>query len=333
MAKNIRFHKIGGPEVLQLIEEDVPDPKANEVQVDIKAAGLNRAEYMYIAGQYLVQPKFPSLVGIEGAGIVFAIGSDVRDISIGDEVCIMPTFSFTDYGVIGERMNIPAASIQPKPEFMSFNEAAAAFIAYLTAWGGLVHSAGLKQNDGQVVLIPAASSSVGIAAIQLANAYGATTIATTRKYDKVEQLKRQNPTHIIVTEEEDLVPRVMEITHGKGFNIAFDPVGGRFIETMAAAAAYEAIMIEYGLLSMEETPIPFLATATKALSYKGFHVILDIITKLERFQKALDHLLPCFEDGTYKPVIDKIFSLEETDKAYAYMESNTQFGKIVVEVS
>jgi len=166
---------------------------------------------------------------------------------VGERVAITPTYFAEDYGVMGQTVTVTADPVQPLPDDMPFDTAAAAFVAYMTAWGGLVHAGGLRQDARQIVLVPAVSSSVGIAAIQLAKAHGAIVIATTRSQAKLADIQTQGSDHVIVTNDEDLVPRVMDITDGHGFDICFDPIAGKFIETLAEAAAYEAIFVEYGL--------------------------------------------------------------------------------------
>ena len=332
MTKIAQFDEIGPPANLTIVDRPLPVPKPEEVQVAMKIAGLNRAELMFLNGTYIVQPNLPSMLGIEGAGTVHATGRNVRNVAIGDRVAIVPTFSAEKYGVLGQVVTVPATSVQSIPDDLPFDIAASAFVAYLTAWGGLVHAGGLKADAGQVVLVPAASSSVGIAAIQLAKQHGATVIATTRGREKVDAIKAQGPDHIIVTDEEHLPARVMEITDGEGFDICFDCIAGRFIEVLAEGAGYEAVFVEYGLLSLEETPIPFLATANKALCFKGFHVIHDIITQPDRLNRAMEHVLPRLSDGTYRPVIDSRFALEQVADAHDHMASNAQVGKILITI-
>ena len=333
MTKIIEFSQTGGPEQLDLVERSIMLPAANEAQIEIKAAGLNRAELLFFAGEYLTQPKLPSSLGFEASGIVRALGEDVTAFSVGQAVSVTPNFDPSLYGVLGELANVPAAALQPKPDSVSFVDAAGFWMAYPTAWGGLVQAGGLKANAGQTVLISAASSSVGIAAIQIAKAYGAVVIATTRTAAKVDAIQSIGLDHIIVTDEEDLVERVQTITDGKGFDIAFDPVGGPFVETLATAAGRDAVIVEYGLLSGEVAMLPFLTMLGKGLSIKAFHLAFDLLQHPNRLKIATDHLLPRLEDGTYKPTIDQTYTLEQTRDAYTRLASNLQFGKVMIEVA
>jgi len=223
MTRVVRFHETGGPEVLRIEDLDSPPPGANEVLIDVKAIGLNRAEAMFRAGRYLEEPKLPSRLGYEAAGTVAALGEGVSNLKVGQRVATVPGFSMTKYGSYGERVVMPAWAAVPTPDNLTDVEAAAVWMQYVTAWGALIDIAKLQAGDS--VLIPAASSSVGLAAIQIANSVGATPIALTRTSQKAEALREVGAAHVIATQEQDLVAAVKAL--GKPPRVAFDPVGGR----------------------------------------------------------------------------------------------------------
>src|SRR5438445_5535525 len=175
MARVVRFHETGGPEVLKIEETDVPPPGPGEVQIRIHALGLNRAEAMCRRGQYLEEPKLPARLGYEAAGTVAAIGPGVEGFKIGDAVSTIPSFSLNDYGLYGDLANAPAHAVTHHPASLSWAEAAAVWMQYLTAYGALIDVGGLTKGD--TILIPAASSSVGLDAIQIANRVGAIPVA------------------------------------------------------------------------------------------------------------------------------------------------------------
>ena len=195
MARVVRFHRTGGPEVLQIETIDVPAPGAGEVRIAVKALGLNRAESMFRSGQYLEAPVFPSRLGYEASGIVESVGSGVQAWKPGDMVSTIPAFSQGRYGVYGDVAVVPAAAVAKHPASLTWTEAAAIWMQYLTPYGALIQIAQLTPAD--FVLIPAASSSVGLAAMQIANLIGATPIALTRKRDKRDILHatRCGPRH------------------------------------------------------------------------------------------------------------------------------------------
>ncbi len=182
MARVVRFHQVGGPEVLRVEEVEVPPPGKGEVQINIKALGLNRAESMFRRGQYLEQPKLPARLGYEAAGTVAAVGPEVREFKIGDAVSTIPSFSLNDYGLYGDLANAPVHAVTQHPASLSWTEAAAVWMQYLTAYGALIDIG--KLTKGDTILIPAASSSVGLAAIQIAKRVGAVPVALKRGKSK-----------------------------------------------------------------------------------------------------------------------------------------------------
>ena len=206
MSRIIRFHQTGGPEVLRIDEVEVRAPKAGEVRIAVKALGLNRAESMFRLGQYIEEPRFPARLGYEASGTVEAVGEGVQGFQVGDAVSTIPAFMQNDYGVYGEVALVPAAAVAKHPASLSWEEAAAIWMQYATAYGALIDIAQLKAADA--VLIPAASSSVGLAAIQIANLVGAMPIALTRTNAKRQALVDAGASHVIATEEQDLVAEV-----------------------------------------------------------------------------------------------------------------------------
>ncbi|MEM1155873.1 MAG: zinc-binding dehydrogenase, partial [Pseudomonadota bacterium] len=257
MARIVEFTSLGGPEVLNIVDRDPTPPNPGEVQIAVKAAGLNRAELLFMAGQYLVDPKLPSGLGFEGAGEVLALGEGVRRSSPGDRVAITPAFTQNAYGILGEIINVPETALEALPTETSWSGGAAFWMAYGTAYGLLVQTGGLSEGAGQYVVLNAASSSVGTAAFQIIRAHGGTSIAATLTAEKVDGLKAAGADHVIVTDQEDLVARVMDITDGHGFDIALDAVQGGAGETLANAAGFEATMVAYGLLSGTPSATPF----------------------------------------------------------------------------
>ncbi len=330
MTRIVRFDAVGGPENLKIVEEEPAAPGSGEVLVDVKAAGLNRAEYLFLHGQYLVAPKLPSRIGVEGAGVIMAVGPDVSGYEVGDEVSITPNMSPAEYGVLGEVATVPVEALAAKPAGMSFEQASAVWMAYPTAFGGLVEVGGLNNGQGQVVVISAASSSVGLPAIQIAKAHGATVIATSRGTSKKDAIMTAGADHLIATGEEDFAARVMDITEGRGFDIAFDAVAGPFLEVLANGAAVEATIIEYGALSMSETAFPLFPAIGKGLRVCGFHLVYNLFQHPDRTERALANLSAGFANGTYVPVIDQVFPLAQVADAYRHMEGNQQIGKIIV---
>ena len=327
MPKVVRFHETGGPEVLKVEEMDVPPPGNGEVQILVKALGLNRAESMFRGGQYLEDPVLPARLGYEAAGTVAAVGPDVRGFEVGDAVSTIPAFSLNAYGLYGELVNAPAHAVTHHPASLSWVEAAAVWMQYLTAYGALIDIAGLKA--GETILIPAASSSVGLAAIQIARSVGAIPVALTRGSSKRDQLLQAGAAHVIVTEEQDLVAEVKRITGGAGARVVFDPVGGPTFEKLAQATAKQGTLFLYGALSTEPTPLPLFSVLGGWLTIRGY-VLMEITNDPARLAKGKEFVNAGLDGGRLKPIIAREFPLDQIVEAHRYLESNQQFGKVVV---
>ncbi len=329
MAKVVRFHQTGGPEVLKIEELDVPPPGKGEVQIRIHALGLNRAESMFRSGQYLEEPKLPARLGYEAAGTVVAIGPGVQGFTVGNAVSTIPSFSLNDYGLYGELANAPAHAVVKHPESLSWEEAAAVWMQYLTAYGALIDIGGLTKGDALV--IPAASSSVGLAAIQIANKVGATPIALTRGSSKRQALLDAGAAHVIASDEQDLVKEILGLTGGKGARVIFDPVGGPTFAKLAQATAQLGILFLYGALSTEPTPLPLFDVLGKWITIRGY-VMMEITSDPARLEKGKTFINEGLADGSLNPIIARTFPLDQIVEAHRYLESNQQIGKVVVTV-
>jgi NADPH:quinone reductase-like Zn-dependent oxidoreductase len=329
MARVVRFHKVGGPEVLQIEDVPVPPPGKGEVQIKIKAIGLNRAESMFRRGQYLESPKLPARLGYEAAGTVSAIGTGVQGFKVGDAVSTIPSFSQNEYGIYGEVANVPVHAVTHHPASLSWEKAAAIWMQYTTAYGALIDIGKLKKGD--TILIPAASSSVGLAAIQIANKVGAVPVALTRGSAKRQALKEAGAAHVIVTEEQDLVKEVMSITGNKGARMTFDPVGGPTVKKLVEATARSGIIFLYGALSPEPTTLPLHQVLGKWITIRGY-VMFEIARDPARLEQAKKFINDGLADGSLKPLIAKTFPLDQIVEAHRFLESNQQIGKIVVTV-
>jgi NADPH:quinone reductase-like Zn-dependent oxidoreductase len=296
----------------------------------VKAIGLNRAESMFRSGMYVVGPNFPSGIGYEAAGTIESIGPDVNGFEIGDAVSVIPAFSMNDYGMYGELVVAPAFAVVKHPDNLSWEEAAATWMQYATVYGALIEIA--KLTKGDYLVIQAASSSVGLAAIQLANMVGAIPIALTRGEIKRNLLLNAGAAHVILTDTQDIVDEVNRITDNKGARVTFDPVGGPNFEKLVMAASMNGILIPYGALSTEVTPLPFLHVLGKSLTIKGYQ-LFEYTTDLVAIERVKSFILKGLASGHLKPLVGKTFTLAQIAGAHQYMESNQQFGKIVVTVS
>jgi len=328
-AKIVRFHTVGGPEVLKIQDEPIPEPGKGEVRLNVKAIGLNRAEVMFRRGQYLESPGLPSKLGYEAAGVVAAVGPDVDKSWLGKKASTVPAFLMTNYGVYGEVAIVPASALAVYPEKLTPEEGTSIWMQYLTAYGALIAHAQITKGD--FVIVTAASSSVGIAAIEMVNAEGAISIATTRTSKKKATLAKVGATHVIATQEEDFLARVKKITNDKGARVIFDPIAGKGVDLLAQAAAFGGTIFEYGALSLEPTPFPLFTALSKGLSVRGY-TLREVFADPNLRAKAQQYVFDRIKAGDFKPRIDRVFPLAQIVEAHRYMESNEQIGKIVVTV-
>lgn len=329
MSRVVRFHRLGGPEVLEI--EEIPDRplKEGELRVRVEAIGLNRAEQMFRSGFYLETPNLPATNGYEASATVLELGPGVTGFHVGEPISVIPAFSLNAYGVYADVAIVPAYAVVKRPKGLSAIESAAVWMAYITAYGALIDIA--KIGKGDAVVIPAASSSVGLAAIQIVNSVGGISIATTRTSAKAASLKAAGAAHVIATEEQDLVQAVKDITNGKGAQVAFDPVGGPGVEKLAEAMAPGGTLFVYGLLSLQPTPFPFGPALLKGLNVRGY-TLFEVVADKSRRDAATAFITQGLEAGTLKPIIAKTFAFDQIVEAHRYLETNTQLGKIVVTV-
>ncbi|MBB5466773.1 NADPH:quinone reductase-like Zn-dependent oxidoreductase [Paraburkholderia sp. CI2] len=330
MTRVVRFHEYGDANVLRIEDVDVPAPAVDEVQITVKAIGLNRAEVMFRTGRYLQEAAFPSQLGYEAAGTVKTLGANVTNFSENDAVSVIPTLDMSRWPTYGEVINIPAKYVVKHPARLSFEQAAASWMQYVTAWGALVVQGKLGADD--FVIVSAASSSVGIAAIQIARSVGATVIATTRTSAKAQPLQDAGAHHVIATIEEDLAARVKEITDGKGARVVFDPIGGPAIAQLAECMSFGGILLEYGALSTDEGVFPQFALLGKCLTFKGY-LYIEVTSNDELLERAKAFINEGLESGALSPLISRTFDFDRIQDATRFLESNEQVGKIVVTVN
>jgi len=280
---------------------------------------------MYYHGVYLEKVTPPSGIGYEALGKVVAVGPEVDPALIGKRFGTIPGFSMYQYPVLAEEAVVPASVLAAVPESFSAVEGAAVWMQYCTAYGALVPFG--KVAAGDFVIITAASSSVGLAAIQIVKAQGGISIATTRTSAKKDQLLALGANHVIVTEEEDLVARVQSIAAGKGARIVIDPVGGDYINTLAQATANGGTIFLYGMLSGKPTPFP-LAAFGRTIGMFGY--TFGELRGTPEWETMKKYIYDRLADGSFKPEIARTFPFNQTVDAYRYLESNKQIGKIVI---
>lgn len=323
--------KYGGPEVLEVREvETVSRPTADRVRVRIRAAALNRADVLQRVGQYPAPAGYPeNIPGLEFAGEVDEVGEEVRTWKRGQRV-----FGITGGGAQAEYVLVPENHLAEIPANLDWTEAAAVPEAFITAHDALFTRAHLQ--PGQTMLVHAAGSGVGTATIQLAGAAGASAFGTSRTAEKLERAKEYGLTYAVVLGDDlqVLVAAVDEWTAGRGVNVVIDLVGARYLESNLRALAAKGRLVLVSTSGGAQAPFDLSMVMQKRLTIVG-----TVLRSRSNEEKATatrvfaEQVVPLLAAGRVKPVIDKVYKLEEIRAAHLRMESNDSFGKIVLIVS
>ncbi len=330
MARVVRFHELGGPEVLRLEDHDLGTPGLGEVLLDVDAIGLNRSEANFRRDRYLDRVAgLPSGLGYEGSGRVRAVGEDVSGYAPGDAVSVLPIFAQSRHHLYGEQAIVPARALVHRPPQVSAVIGAASWMAFLTAYGALVDIGRLRPGDH--VVITAASSSVGLATIQTALRLGAIPVATTNDPGKEQRLLEAGAARVLIPGRDDIPGAVLEITGGTGAAMVFDAVAGPGIEDLARATAPDGILFVHGSLSGQPTPLPGLDRMHPV--FVRPYTLFEITNDPQRLRRAQHFIATGLASGAFAPVIDRTFDLGDIVAAHRYLEAGAQVGKIVVTVA
>ncbi|HET9171588.1 MAG TPA: zinc-dependent alcohol dehydrogenase family protein [Actinospica sp.] len=327
MPRVVVFDGFGGPEVLRVVEEPVGEPAAGEVRVRIEAFAVNPLDGMLRSGAFpAIVPLPHARLGVEGTGVVDAIGAGVAGLTAGDPIIITAIPDAAARGSYAEYTTVPANRVIPRPAGLDIAESAAIWVAYSTAYGALIEKAGMRPGDR--VLITAASGGVGRAAIQVANQIGAVPIALTRSATRKDELIAAGAAEVIATEQTDVAEAVRETTGGIGADMALDLVRGPGQQDLVNATRPGGTLVVAGFLDPRPTPFPMAAPLT-IHSYRGFEHTLDdaVVARMAAFMNAGVRL------GALRPAIGKVFGLDDVVEAHRLLEAGLHGGgKIVVAV-
>jgi putative PIG3 family NAD(P)H quinone oxidoreductase len=321
------LHSYGGPEVLTL--EDVPDPVVgpDEVLVDVRATALNRADLLQRMGLY-PSPAWEAveIPGLELAGVVAATGPRVTMWQPGDAV-----MGIVSGGAYAERVAVHERQLMAVPSLVPLADAAAIPEVFLTAWDALVVQGAL--TSGRWALVHAGASGVGTAAIQIAKAVGAR-IAVTCSTSKVAACLELGADAAIDYTTSDFVEEARAVTGGLGPDVVLDVVGGDYIERNLQAVAVKGRIVQVGLMAGGGTSVNFGLLLPKRVSLIGTVLrARPIEEKIALTRRFAAEVLPLFENGGLRPVIDSRYGLERIADAHRHMESNANVGKILVDIA
>jgi NADPH:quinone reductase-like Zn-dependent oxidoreductase len=340
-ARVIRFHKTGGPNVLKVEDMVLREPRGREVSVRVLAIGLSRVDALWREGAYFEEPALPAGIGYCAAGVVEAVGPEVTTIKVGDHVSTFPAVSLLDYTAHGEVILYPEEALFVYPQNVNFKQAVASSRGFFAAYFALVELAHLQAD--QYVVITAASSSMGVAAIRVAKRLGAKPIAVTRSELKIDQLTAAGADHVIVAGADDVQETILDLTADNGADVIYDGVAGPGLEELVWATRKFGYVIVYGYLgAMEEmTLLPLGACFLRGLhlhtSYKIFeftgHSRLGILPNGGALERAKRFVFEALKAGLFGARIDRVFTgLEQYAAAHEYLGTNAQTGKILVSL-
>lgn len=341
--KAMRIHQHGGPEVLTLEQIEPPEPGPGEVTVRVKACAMNHLDLWTRNGLPGRSIPMPHILGSDIAGVVAEIGDGVSGVEIEEEVAIQPGLSCgrclrclqgrdsecRDYKIFGyqvgggytELLNVPAVNLLPKPKSLSFEESASVLLVFLTAWHMLVSRARIR--PGEDVLVLAAGSGVGIAAIQIAKLWGARVIATASTDAKLEKAKELGADEVINYKEKDFSEEVRRLTDKKGVEVVIEHVGADTFSKSLAGLAKGGRLVTCGATSGPQIEADLRYIFARHLSVLGSFM---------GGKPELTELLPLFDAGELRPVVAKVFPIEEAADAHRLMASRDFFGKIVLTI-
>jgi NADPH:quinone reductase-like Zn-dependent oxidoreductase len=324
MPRVVVFDEFGGPDVMHVVEEPTVEPAAGEVRVRIEAFAVNPLDQMMRSGASPAPVPLPhARLGVEGTGVIDALGPGVTGLETGDPVILTAIPDANVRGSYAEYTTVPANRVIARPTGLAITEAAAIWVAYSTAYGALVEKAGMRPADH--VLITAASGGVGRAAMQIANQIGAVPIAVTRHTAKRGELLAAGAAAVIATDQTDVAEAVGRLTGGAGADIILDLVTGPGQQDLLEAARPDGTLVAAGFLDPRPTPVP-ASTSVTIIGYRSFEHTLDDIA-VKRMAAFLNAGLRL---GALRPAVDKVFTLDDVAEAHRHLEKGLHAGKIVV---
>jgi NADPH2:quinone reductase len=312
-------------EPADLVVSEIPEPEAapGMVVIDVHAAGCNFFDILMVQGKYQVKPPFPFTPGAEVSGVVVEVGEGVAGVGVGDRV-----LGSCGMGGFAERAAIPASGVHALPEGMSFEEGAAFPIIYPTSYAGLVFRADLQ--PGETLLVHAAAGGVGIAAVQIGKALGATVIATAGGADKVEVALGQGADHGIDYRAEDFVARVMELTEGRGADVIYDSVGGDVFDRSLKCIAWNGRLLVIGFAGGRIPEVKVNRILLKNIAVTGLHWGAHATQEPAKVDRTFEGLFDLYQAGRVKPVIYKTYALDDLPVALMELGSRKTYGKLII---
>jgi NADPH2:quinone reductase len=319
--KAIRFHEIGGPEVLQCEEVERPRPGPNEVLVRVRAIGVNFADTLLRRGQYLVRPELPAIPGAEAAGVVEEVGEGVDEYLKGRRVAFLGQQCYAEY------TRVPARQLIPLPDSISIEDGAAFPLQGLTAYHMLYTMD--QVQAGKSVLVHAAAGGVGLLAIQMAKQAGATVYGTTSSEEKARLAREAGADDVILYNKCDFAEEVKRLTGGRGVDLVLDSVGKTTFEGSLSALAPFGHLISYGGASGRPDPLDVLSLYEKSLKVSAFW-LMTASRVPEVMRRGVEQVVALVASGQLKLTIGLKLPLEQAAEAHRKLEGRETVGKIIL---
>lgn len=321
--KVIEIVEPGGPSVLKSSVRSIPKPKRNEVLIKISYAGINRPDVLQRSGSYLPPPGASDLPGLEASGIIYAIGKNVTNWEVGDEVCaLLPGGGYAEYAVT------QASHCLPVPTGMSLKQAAVLPETLFTVWSNVFQRGGLKPNEK--FLVHGGSSGIGTMAIQLANLFGSEVYATAGSEAKCSACEELGAIRAINYNKEDFLEVIKSIG---GVHLILDMVGGAYIEKNIKALVDDGRLVQIAFLKGAKVELNFAQIMTRRLTVTGSTLRPQSdLSKSQIASELLEKIWPLLSTGRINPVINSVFDLNDVSSAHLLMESSKHIGKIVLKV-
>ena len=323
--RQVIFDGAGGPEVVKLVEAEVPTPGAGKVLVEVAAFGINCPDCIQRTGAYPPPPGETQVPGLEIAGRIVALGPNVTGVSVGDEVCaLVGSGGYAEYALAD------AALCLPRPKALSMLEAAGVPETYFTVYDNVFTRGRLTK--GETLLVHGGSSGIGSTAIQLAKHFGATVIATAGSAEKCDFCRKIGADYAIDYRTQDFVAEVLKITDKRGVEVILDMVGGPYIPKNVSILALEGRLVQIAFLQgpMVEK-LNFTPVMVKRLTLTGSTLRPRTLAQKATVAAALrEKVWPLLDTGAVKPLVHATFPMEQTRQAHELMESSAHLGKIMV---
>ncbi len=324
--KAVNIKEFGPAENLETIDVDIPTPGADEVLIKIDTAGINRPDIVQRNGFYPPPPGASPIMGLECAGTITEVGENVSSLAAGDQVCaLLSGGGYAEYAVAH------AGCCLPIPSSLNLEQAAALPETYFTVWSNLFDRANLK--SGETILIHGGTSGIGTTAIQLAKAFGASVITTSGSDEKCEQSKNLGANHAINYKTQDFVEEVRSITGGKGVDVILDMVAGDYVGRNVKCLAEDGRLVIIAVQGGVKVDFNILPVMKKRLTITGS----TLRPRDNEFKAAIADSLkhkvwPLLDKGEVKPIIDKIFPLDDVIAAHRHLESGDLLGKVLLKI-